>query len=394
MTTVTKSYMMHISSDNERLLNKKILVKDVLNLLKGMSYNIEEDLLRKLKEIIKPPNRYHKPQKPHLTEYEINKRAKPLVNINELYPPIILDYKKHYLQRGYAVSTLDIHMRNLRQFTNFLNKSYDEQAPFSTLADMKKLTKPMIIAYENFLVERLNTEQIQRSSLYKYLVTLKLFLKMLSLESIIHIKYIVPDELRAQGKRSNEYVDSEQIKKLIETVSNSKSRLKIRDMCVILLTMELGCRPIETTNIQITDIRLTERQITLSCEKSGIRTLKISKDLCDVIKKYLQIRSFLKIPHPYLFVNIFGERLSRNGVSNVFERANIKAFGENRFSPKALRHTYATNALDNENDFDEVSASLGHKHRCSTEWYIHRSVKRMLNRTLSHNPLNRIISEE
>lgn len=367
-----------------KLLSKKISVRTVLSLIDVTSQFNEQEFLKKISEL---------PEQRKLTENETYRRSKPLANKNDAYPPVTIHFQQYYSQRKYAASTLEIHMRNLRGLISFLSKTFTQHGPFSTLQDMKRLTKKMIIAYEEHLVDRLNTEQIQRSTVYKYLITLRMFLKLLSNESITKINYVIPESLIDQGKRSNDYIEVQQINALLDTVVMSKSRLKIRDMAVILLVMELGCRPIELTNIKLTDLRITERQITLYCEKSGVRNLKISKDLCEIFRKYLHLRTALNITHENFFINAYGEPLTRTGVSAIFHRSNKKAFGELRFNPKALRHTYATNALDNENDFDEVSESMGHKHRCSTEWYIHRSVQRMLKRTIPHNPVNGITSE-
>ena len=66
---------------------------------------------------------------------------------------------------------------------------------------------------------------------------------------------------------------------------------------------------------------------------------------------------------------------------------NKKAFGKAKINAKALRHTYATNALENLNDFEEVSKSMGHLHWISTEYYVHKSIKRLLANSLPFNPL-------
>ncbi|GGG07314.1 hypothetical protein GCM10010912_59970 [Paenibacillus albidus] len=364
----------------QHLLNKQLSVKSILKLFEGRIHLDAQELLHLINQLLIP-------RKPEETTY---KRKKAPLNNNELFPQVILYFEKYYSQRKYASTTLEIHMRTLRGFLTFLTKTFIEDGPFSSLNDMKSLTKMMVHAYEEYLVDRLNSEQLQLCTVTKYLVTLRLFLKMLSKESIVKISYVIPESLRGRAKRSNDYIEIEEIKVLLDSIVLSKSRVKTRDLAVILLVMELGCRPIEVTNIKLTDVSLSERQITLYCEKSGLRKLKISKDLCMVINKFLEIRSILNVQHEYLFINAFGEPVTRKGIASIFERTNRKAFGELRFNAKALRHTYATNALDNENDFDEVSASMGHKHRCSTEWYIHRSVQRLLNRTLPHNPLKRI----
>ncbi|MEI2395177.1 tyrosine-type recombinase/integrase [Paenibacillus phytohabitans] len=369
--------------DQQGLLNKRLSVKAVLKLFEANpTLNAHEFL-----ELISPL--FYK-QKEDTT---IFKRLIPLMSKNELYPQIILTFESYYLQRGYAVSTLEAHMRNLRGFLSFLSNTF-EMDSFASLTDMRALTKNMVSAYEMHLIDRLNSEEIQLCSVYRYLVTLRLFLSMLAKESIVKISYAIPESLRGQAERSNDYVEMEQINALLDSIVMSKSPVKTRDMAVILLVMELGCRPIEVANLKIDDLNITERQITLYCIKSGLRRLRISKDLCNVISMYLKIRSSMIMNHDNLFANAFGEPLTRRAVGSIFERVNRNAFGENRFNAKALRHTYATNALDNENDFDEVSESMGHKHRCSTEWYVHRSVKRLLTRTLTHNPLKRIEGSE
>lgn len=374
-----------VSDELGKLLSRRLSVKTVLSLINGTSqFNVEE-FLRKINNL---------PLQRKLTETETYRRSKPLANKYDAYPPVTIQFQQYYSQHNFATSTLEIHMRNLRGFILFLAKAFTQHRPFSTLQDMRRLTKNMITAYEEHLVDKLNNGEIQRSTVYKYLVTLRMFLKLLSKESIIKINYIIPESLIDHGKRSNDYVEVQQINALLDTLVMSKNRQKIRDMAVILLVMELGCRPIEVTNIKLTDLKITERQITIYCRKSGFRNLKISRDLCDVLRKYTLLRSTLNINHEYLFSNAYGEPLTRSALLTIFQRANMRAFGELRFNPKALRHTYATNALDNENDFDEVSASMGHKHRCSTEWYIHRSIQRMLKRTMPHNPVNGITNEE
>ncbi|OPA80580.1 hypothetical protein BVG16_07620 [Paenibacillus selenitireducens] len=369
---------------NEQLLNKKISVKTILNIFNDHSTMTEEQMLLKLNEVISKK----------IKQDKVNSRKKPLIDKNTLFPQIALEFKEFFSRRGYAPSTLDTHMRNLRQFVSFLNYSYANYGSFNTILELHRLTKIMIVSFEEFLIEKLNTEQIQGSTVYRYLSTVKLLLQMLHEKSISTIHYVIPEALRKQGKRSNDYIETEQINTLIESVVKSNSQVKFRDMCVILLTMEIGCRPIEITNLKIDDLIITERRIRIHSRKSGTRTLKISKDLSQLLKRYLEIRDSLQITNTNMFINSFGEPITTNGIRSIFERANKKAFNERRFNPKALRHTYATNALDNENDFDEVSASMGHLHRCSTEWYIHRSVQRMLRRALPHNPLNQIMNGE
>lgn len=45
-----------------------------------------------------------------------------------------------------------------------------------------------------------------------------------------------------------------------------------------------------------------------------------------------------------------------------------------KFSPKSLRHTFITNALNNQNNIDDVAKAVGHKHLISTLYYFYRDL--------------------
>lgn len=302
---------------------------------------------------------------------------------------IVQEFQAYYTKR-YAKTSLCSHGYYVGQFINFVMTKYPEVSSLTSIHDCNKLTKQMVISYQEHLVQRMHLEQIQKSSVYKYLYAMKLFLDMLVTCKQNKIFYFIPESLRAQGKRSNEYVNLDEVITLLKAIEESDSPMKIRNMSIILLIMELGCRPIEVANLRVDDIRFSERLITLHSVKSRTRTLEMSRDLTDMLKAYHAERSRLHADDDMLFLNRSGQPISSSAISAIFRYQNKLAFGEKRFTAKALRHTYATNALDNMNDFDQVSESMGHKHRRSTEWYIHRSVQRLLKRSLPHNPLNQI----
>ncbi|CAH1208552.1 Tyrosine recombinase XerC [Paenibacillus auburnensis] len=305
--------------------------------------------------------------------------------------PILENYITYYSNQGYAKSTLDNQTAAIKMFLSFLCRLHPEISPLMSTTDMNRLTKTMVIAYETYLEEQLYSGHIKKCTVNIYLDAIKKFLKMLSNISSLNISYTVPDRLKAQGKRNNDYIEVEEIKSFVDTLVLSKNTMKFRNLSIVLLVMETGCRPIEVKHIKISDFKSTERQIQLYSKKSGHRTLKISKDLCDLIMRHLEIRLTYNTDNDFLFVNIFGEQFK--DPSSIFNVYSTHKIGGKHITANGLRHTYATNALDNGNDFDEVSASMGHKHRCSTEWYIHRSVKKLLNKSLPHNPIIRFSKE-
>lgn len=305
------------------------------------------------------------------------------------YDLLIKEFNKFY-SRKYAKTTLITHCYQVEKFLDFVTKNYSETTKLTTIEDSKDINKQMVSDYEAHLVTRMYLDQIQKCTVYTYLLSMKLLLDMLLAIKKNNVFYFIPESLRANGKRSNEYVNLDEVVPIVELIGNSKSHHKFRNMSIILIITELGCRPIEIANLRLADIRISEHLITLRSVKSSTRTLTISKDLAKIIQTYLTERSQIQSEEDALFLSKFNLPMSSQNISSLFHFLNFKTFGEMRVTAKSLRHTYATNALDNQNDFDQVSESLGHKHRRSTEWYIYRSVQRLRERSLPHNPLNQI----
>lgn len=292
---------------------------------------------------------------------------------------------ENFYEHKYASTTMLRHRRSLKKFIDFLKENSQIKSQEYNMNDLSQLKYQDIINYEKYLISEMNKQKIQKCTVNKYLRSVQLLLELMKLKQLSKLEYNIPKSLMDNGKRCNVNITTEEISAILEAIDKS-SRYKERDLSIVLLTMELGCRPIELTGIKLQNISWTESTVQVYCVKSGQRTLKISKLLTNLLKKYNLVRSSYNLTHDFLFVNHFGEPLGRNGVCGILQSASIRAFGERRINPKALRHTYATNALDNLNDFDEVSKSLGHLHWSSTEYYVYKSISRLLNKALPHNP--------
>ena len=200
----------------------------------------------------------------------------------------------------------------------------------------------------------------------------------------INFKYTIPKHLIQQSKRNNEYVTVQDILSVLEMISQN-SRNPLRDLSIILIIMETGCRPLEVVNLELNDLILTERLITLHCKKSHQRTLKLSKELIDLIRAYILIRENYNPQknNQSLFLNFDGSKISIKSIQGIFRGNNLKAFAAIRFSPKSLRRSFITNALNNKNDIQSVADVVGHKHLSSTLYYLYRDINSIKQQVLN-----------
>lgn len=365
----------HYRNTSDKILTQKIhLIIQYLKYLTNKKIANFEMLLRSvedLKVLAKKKNTVRK--KPI-------KKAIPIPKIIENF----LRYLENHRYHG-----IEYYKKRIISFHKFLEDQGESIEMFSQCkSNIEKLLFEKIKQYENMIAKRISREELTRSSATVYLRTLQLFVKFLISKNIATKKYIIPIQLRGRAKQANDYVPKEIIIELMDTIYDHSNNV-LRDLAIFLIIVDTGCRPIEVTNITMDDFDKVEKTLFLYCGKSDRRKVKISAEVCEVIKDYLTTRHVYNPETNSLFCNVFGKNLSTSLINTIFYYSNIRAFGEAKYPAKAFRHTYITNALD-EHSFEKVSKVIGHKEWRSTYYYFEHSKKRLIANTQDFNPLEGI----
>ena len=148
-----------------------------------------------------------------------------------------------------------------------------------------------------------------------------------------------------------------------------------RDDAVLELLYGSGLRVAELCRLDVGDVDLQRRLVTVWGKGAKQRTVPISIPAATAVAAWLACRHQLAGPEAgdALTCNKVGRRLGPRDVRRLLDRRAAAPT-----HPHALRHTFATHLLDGGADLRVVQELLGHESVGSTQVYTHVSKERLL----------------
>lgn len=146
-----------------------------------------------------------------------------------------------------------------------------------------------------------------------------------------------------------------------------------RDHTMLELLYATGIRVSELINLDLDDVNLTGGFIRCS-SRGKERIIPLYPGAVKALAEYIRdIRpSILLDPEEKaLFVNMSGERMSRQGFWKIIKYYQEKAQINKDITPHTLRHSFAAHLLENGADLRSIQEMLGHADISSTQIYSH-----------------------
>jgi len=219
-----------------------------------------------------------------------------------------------------------------------------------------------------------------------YLIALRSFLKFLAKRGI---KILPPEriELAKVSERELDLISFEELRRLLASPDGSDIKT-LRDRAMLELLFSTGLRVSELCALN-RDINLKQDEFSVRGKGGKVRVVFLSPAAKTALKLFLDKRRDMEEP---LFVNIVAKeasersgKVSRSNVSRLTPRSveriikyyAIKAGISKKVTPHTLRHSYATDLLQNGADLRSVQALLGHANISTTQVYTHVTDKHL-----------------
>ncbi|MBI2004682.1 tyrosine-type recombinase/integrase [Patescibacteria group bacterium] len=205
-----------------------------------------------------------------------------------------------------------------------------------------------------------------------YLIALRAFLKFLRKRGIESLN---PEriELAKVGGRDLDLISSAELERLMQGPSGG-SLPALRDKAILELFFSTGLRVSELCGLN-RDLDLTRDEFSVRGKGEKVRVVFLSPVAKAAIKNYLARRADMD---EALFVQMGRSaksakdlRLTPRSIERMVKHYAIKAGINRKVTPHVIRHSFATDLLENGADLRSVQALLGHQNIATTQVYTH-----------------------
>lgn len=270
----------------------------------------------------------------------------------ELFEKYLTDEKKA------SLNTLSSYLRDVRQLGEYLD---DHSVESIETADEEALGD---------YIGWLRSKGKSVATVSRSIASIKCLYTYLCIRKLVNdnpASKLVPDK---STQKLPQILTSREVELLLEQPECVDAK-GYRDRAMLELLYATGIRVTELIDLNVGDVNLSAGVIRC-CSRNKERFIPMYHAAIKALDEYMALvrPQMIALPDEQsLFVNVSGERMSRQGFWKIIKFYQKKANIDKDITPHTLRHSFAAHLLENGADIHAIQEMLGHADISSTQVY-------------------------
>jgi len=275
----------------------------------------------------------------------------------------IQQFLNHQLASGRSPHTIGAHQRDLRLLANHLGTDRDIDTINGTDLDSFFLSGRVVLQTDGRPKTHTSINRTRSST--------KGFFRWLADSGMITSNPSAGIRIRRNGSKPPVYLTDEEKHTLLKTIRSRKGWQANRDLVIITLFLHTGIRLSELVNLDIKDVNLMEKRITIRAKGGQTVHRFLNTKVRAILHHYLKERRKVFVESQALFLSQLQDRITTRQVQRRLNQWVAKAGIDKRVTPHTLRHSFATSVYARTSNLLAVQQALGHASVTTTQVYAH-----------------------
>lgn len=269
-------------------------------------------------------------------------------------------------EKRYPNTTTSSYKKDLDNYYGFLELKH---------INYKTINKDEIRLYLKYLDEL----KYSKSTISRILSSLRNFYSFLIKEEVVNYNIFKTIKNPKKDKKLPNFLQSDELEKIFDSIDSSTD-LGLRNRLIFELLYATGLRVSELSNLKLNNINKSTKEIKVVGKGNKERITYYGEYAELYLNDYLntsRVNLLKNKKSDYLLINNQGGHLTSRGIEDIVNKVVEHAAIKHHISPHVLRHTFATDLLNNGADLKSVQELLGHESLSTTQIYTHITNERL-----------------
>ena len=271
---------------------------------------------------------------------------------------ILVAYEEYLVQVKHASeNTISSYMRDLRQFAAYLQELN---------IDVSDADQTVVHDY----VDHMHSKGKSAATVSRCLASLKSMYSFAVAQGFIAANPVFGIHVEKAEKKLPQILSGKEVELLLDQPKCTDLK-GYRDKAMLELLYATGIRVSELINLDVSDVNVLGGFIKCGSDDK-MRIIPLYPAAIKALSAYIsdvRPKMVADTDEESLFVNVSGERMSRQGFWKIIKYYQEKAQIDKDITPHTLRHSFAAHLLENGADLRSIQEMLGHSDISSTQVY-------------------------